>query len=254
MTFGGEPMLFPDVVYAIHKTAKNVGIENREVITNAGWHCSEAESRIIAGKLAEAGVTKIAVSVDGFHQEHIPISLVERNVRILLDAGITLGWNPCWVISKEHKNPWNERTRAVLYALQHLPVRESFGNTVQPAGNALKWLSDFMSPKTTLPVGSCDDVLYAGSLNRVTSISISPNGSVSVCKEFAIGNADDENVIDFLLSYDPDRIPEMKAILHEGMVGILKLAEGKGVLPEPGGYYSICDMCIDLRRKMARMN
>ncbi len=101
MTFGGEPLLFPDVVFAIHRTARDCGIAKREIITNAGCQKSEGDSREMARKLAESGVTDMAISVDGFHQEYIPAIVVKQNVSKLLDAGISVAWNPCWVISKD---------------------------------------------------------------------------------------------------------------------------------------------------------
>ena len=36
MTFGGEPLLYPDVVCAIHSTAQAHGIPQRQIISNAG--------------------------------------------------------------------------------------------------------------------------------------------------------------------------------------------------------------------------
>lgn len=137
MTFGGEPLLFPDVVCAIHTAARANGIGERQVITNAGWPRSEAEFREVAFRLADSGVNDVCISVDCFHQEYIPLSVVERNVQSLVDAGIgRLEWNPCWVVSKGHDNPWNRRTQSVLQALAPLSVAESEGNIVQPEGNA----------------------------------------------------------------------------------------------------------------------
>lgn len=252
MTFGGEPLLFADTVCAIHEAARAKGIGRREVITNAGWPSSEAEFRRVAFKLADSGVTDIAISVDCFHQEHIPLAVVEQNVKSLVDAGIArLGWNPCWVVSKEHENPWNRRTKAILRTLAHLPVPESYGNSVEPAGNALISLGDFMPSKTPAPTGSCEDMPYAGRLDRVSSISVEPDGSIAVCKEFVIGNAGQSDIVEMLRSYDPYRIPEMKAILEGGVAQLAKLARAKGVRPDPNGYYSICGMCIALRRRLA---
>jgi len=254
MTFGGEPLLFPDTVCAIHEAARANGIGRREIITNAGWPRSEAEFRTVAFKLADSGITDIAISVDCFHQEHIPLTVVERNVKSLVDAGIVrLGWNPCWVISKEHENPWNRRTKSILRTLGHLPVPESYGNTVEPAGNALVWLRDFMPSKLPVPTGSCEDMPYSGRLDKVDTICVEPDGSIAVCKEFIIGNAGQRNIVEMLRSYDPYRIPEMKAILQGGVAPLAKLASAKGVKADPDGYYSICDMCISLRRKLAKL-
>lgn len=243
-------MLFPEVVCAVHEAAKNSGIKIREIITSAGSHRSEVEFQAIALRLAESGVTEIIVSVDSFHQEHIPISLLERNVRALVDTGISIAWSPCWVISREHKNPWNERTKVVLSDLKHLSVRESEGNTVYPAGNALKWLSDFMPSKSLAPKGVCEDVPYAGRLDQVTSISVEPDGNILVCKEFPIGNASQRDIVDILNNYNPYGNPEMKAILQGGTSKLVEFASEKGVDSDPDGYYSICDMCIGLRRKL----
>jgi hypothetical protein len=253
MTFGGEPLLFPDVVCAIHAAARANGIGERQVITNAGWPRSEAEFREVAFRLADSGANDMCISVDCFHQEYIPLSVVERNVQSLVDAGIgRLEWNPCWVVSKEHDNPWNRHTQSVLQALAHLPVAESEGNVVQPEGNARIWLRDFMPSRILTPTGACGDMPYTGRLDEVSGISVEPDGSIAVCDEFVIGNAAQRDVVEMLRSYDPYRIPDMKAILEGGVAGLLDLARAKGVEADPDGYYSVCDLCKSIRRRLAR--
>ena len=254
MTFGGEPMLFPEVVYAIHQTARDCGITSREIITNAGWKHSGDNSRLIASKLAECGVTSIAISVDAFHQEYIPIETVEQNVRALIEAGLSVAWNPCWVISKEHNNRWNISTKAILAELRHLSVREGEGNIVQPAGNALQFLREFMPVKIPSPSGGCEDVPYSSRLDQIKAISIEPDGNIPVCREFSIGNAGTQNILDILENYNPYNIPEMAAILQGGMAGLEEYARTKGFATNPDGYYSICDKCLDLRRKLHKIS
>lgn len=253
MTFGGEPLLFHNTVCAIHGAAKLHGIVSREIITNAGWPRSEAEFREVAFRLAESGVTKIAISVDSFHQQYIPLDVVERNVKSLKDAGIPeLGWNPCWVVSREHDNPLNRRTREILGQLEHLDVPESFGNNVQPSGNALIYLREYMPSKVSDPAGSCEDVPYAQRLDKVSNISVEPDGTITVCKDLVVGNAKTREINKILRSYNPYAIPEIAAILRGGMSQLIELAQTQGVEPDPDGYYSICDMCISLRRNMAK--
>lgn len=254
MTFGGEPLLFPDVVCAIQAAARANGIGKRQVITNAGWPRSAAEFRTVARRLADSGVNDIHVSVDCFHQEYIPLAVVEQNVRLLVEAGIgQLKWNPCWLVSAEHDNLWNRRTRAILQALAHLPVAESAGNVVQPMGHALLWLRDFMPPRTPLPAGSCGDLPYTGRLDEVGGISVEPDGSITVCDEFVIGKAVPGAIVPLLRHYDPYRFPEMKAILEGGVAGLAELARARGVATDPAGYYSVCDMCKSLRRRLPRL-
>ncbi|MFC1713354.1 radical SAM protein [Candidatus Poribacteria bacterium] len=253
MTFGGEPLLFPDIVCAIHEAARAGGIEKRQLITNASCPRSEAGFRKVAFRLADSGVNGIHISVDSFHQEYIPLDIVERNVQSFVYAGIhQLKWNPCWVASKEHDNSWNRRTKDILQALSHLPVAESSGNIVQPEGSALTWLRDFMPPKIPIPGGLCGDMPYTGPLDDVRSISAEPDGRVSVCNEFYIGNAHESDIIEMLEEYDPYQIPEMKALLEGGVTELARLAFAKGIKADPGGYYSVCDMCKSIRRELAK--
>ena len=142
-------------------------------------------------------------------------------------------------------------TKSILQTLGHLPVPENEGNNVAPAGNALKCLSDFMPSKTINPKGSCGDVPYANRLDNVSSISVEPDGSIAVCKGFIIGNASQKDIMELLRNYIPYQIPEMKAILQGDIAQLTELAYSRGIEPDTGGYYSICDKCISLRRELS---
>jgi len=89
MTFGDEPMLYPETVYAIHKEAVKVGIPIREIITNGFWSREPEEIRETANNLARFGVNHVSISVDAFHQEFVPLDIVKKAAKSLLKAGIT---------------------------------------------------------------------------------------------------------------------------------------------------------------------
>jgi hypothetical protein len=251
MTWGGEPLLYPGVVCAIHQTAMENGIAHRSVLSNAGVPRDEAAFREVACQLAKSGVNSVYISVDAFHQACIPIEVVERNARALVDAGIDeVAWNPCWVVSREHDNPWNRQTRQILDALAHLPIREDEGNVVQPDGSALTWLASYLPPRLPMPTGSCEDVPYGARLDELGCIGIEPDGGVSICYEWTIGSAGKEDILEILERYDPYAIPEAKALLEDGVAALVELARSRNVIPEPGGYYSICDLCRSIRQRM----
>lgn len=250
MTFGGEPLLFPEIVCSIHKEAAKSGIASREVITNGYWSSNVKRIRRIAGNMAECGVSDIHVSVDAFHQEYIPLDIVRKTVESCLEAGIEdIAWNPCWVISEDNDNRYNRETRFILKELEDLPVRVSRGNILEPDGLALINLREFLPQKRRMPTGECGDMPYTEPLDSVSSISVEPDGKIAVCNEFHIGNAAETDILDILENYNPFGIPEMKAIIENGMRGLVDWAEKKGVRPNPTGYYSVCHMCIDLRRR-----
>jgi MoaA/NifB/PqqE/SkfB family radical SAM enzyme len=251
MTFGGEPLLYPEAVCAIHEAAQQEGIAHRSIITNASVPRPGAAFRALGRRLVECGVNAILISVDAFHQACIPLQVVERNARALAEAGIEeLVWNPCWVVSRGHDNPWNRRTREILDALSHLPAREDEGNVVQPDGHARDTLAEFLPPKVPLPAGSCGDMPYTGPLNEIGSIGIEPDGAVTVCHELAIGNAAQEDILDILQRYDPYQIPEGRALLEGGVAALVELARAQGIELDPDGYYSVCDLCRSLRKQM----
>jgi MoaA/NifB/PqqE/SkfB family radical SAM enzyme len=250
MTFGGEPLLYPGIVYAIHEQAKKVGIPLREVITNGFWSTKTEKIQEIARNLAKSGVNVVSISVDGFHQEFIPLETVMKAAASSIEAGIErVEWNPCWVVSKNHENKHNRRTKAILQKLRNPHVKESEGNNVQPEGRALASLAEFLPSKTSVPKGKCGDIPYTEALDSVKTISIEPDGRVAVCKNFHIGNTFETDIIDILENYDPFKIPEAKTILEKGMHGLKNWAKKKGVEPKQEGYYNICHMCTDLRER-----
>jgi MoaA/NifB/PqqE/SkfB family radical SAM enzyme len=251
MTFGGEPLLYPEIVYAIHKEAMNVGIPVRDVITNGFWSRKTEEMQEIAEKLVKSGVNEATVSIDCFHQEFIPLDIVKKAAESLLKAGIAhISWNPCWVISKNHNNPYNLKTKAILEQLKELPVKEGEGNNAQPEGRAIFWLKDFLPPKTKTPKGKCGDMPYTEELDSVKTLYVEPDGRIAVCKDFYIGNASETDTIDIIENYDPFTIPEAKAIIENGMEGLINWARTKGVEPDSTGYYNVCHMCIDIRKRV----
>jgi MoaA/NifB/PqqE/SkfB family radical SAM enzyme len=250
MTFGGEPLLYPEIVCAIHQQAKREGIPIRDVITNGYWSSKLEEIEEIAHNLAKSGVNVVSISVDCFHQEFVPLKTVKKAATSAVKAGIErVCWNPCWVISKKHDNEYNRRTKAILHELGSLNVEESDGNIVQPKGRACLSLAEYLPPRTTLPKGKCGEMPYTELLDSVKTISIEPDGRIAVCEDFHIGNAYTTDIIDILENYDPYKIPEANTIIEKGMDGLIKWAKEKGVEPTPEGYYNVCHMCTDLRQR-----
>jgi hypothetical protein len=198
--------------------------------------------------LSNSGVNEVDFSVDCFHQEFIPIQRVRKAAEALLRAGIRrIEWNPCWLISQDHDSDYNTKTKAILNELSDLPVARGEGNVMRAEGRATKNLTDFLPRKSRLPEGKCGEIPYTEKLDSVRSISIEPDGRVAVCNQFYIGNATQTDIIDLLEGYDPYKIPEANAIIEGGMEGLLNWAKKKGILPDPKGYYSICDMCMSIR-------
>jgi hypothetical protein len=250
MTFGGEPLLYPEIVCAIHEQTKKVGIPIRDVITNGFWSTKQKRFRKSPRTSRNLVSMKSQFRFDCFHQEFIPLKTVKKTANSLIAAGIErVSRNPCWVVSKDNDNKHNRRTKTILQKLRNPQVEESEGNSVQPKGRARSPLAEYLPPRTSVPKGKCGEMPYTEALDSVRTISVEPDGRVAVCENFHIGNAFKSGIIDILENYDPFRIPEAKSILEKGMDGLTKWAEKRGFEPRLEGYYNICHMCTDLRER-----
>lgn len=172
MTFGGEPLLCHDTVCKIHAAAREMGIPQRQLITNGFFSREEEKIRRVAAGLAQSGVNEILLSVDAFHQETIPLEPVKLFAQAVKAAGIPIRTHPAWLPSSEGKNPYNERTEGILKEFARMGIAASEGNIIFPGGNALKYLKEYFDPGEK-PVSP-----YRENPEDIHAICISPNGDI----------------------------------------------------------------------------
>ena len=190
MTFGGEPLLYTDAVYAIMTAAKELNIPKRQVITNGYFTKNADQIREVAVRLAECGVNDLLLSVDAFHQETIPLETVRVFAAETKKNGIPIRLQPAWLVSPTDDNPYNRKTRQILNSFSDLEIPENDGNVIFPEGNALKYLADFFTD--TLP-----DNPYLEDPRDVRCVSFSPNGDVLG------GNVYESDIMELIKDYAP---------------------------------------------------
>ena len=190
MTFGGEPLLYADTVYAIMETAKELNIPKRQVITNGYFSKNAVKIREVAERLATCGVNDLLLSVDAFHQETIPIDMVKRFVVEAKKCDIPIRLQPAWLVSATNDNPYNRKTRKILESFvdMELPVGE--GNVIFPEGNALKYLAEYFTDE--LPENP-----YAEDPRDMRCVSFEPNGDVLG------GNVYRNDIMEIIKDYAP---------------------------------------------------
>lgn len=172
MTFGGEPLLYPETVYAVHAAAKELNIPKRQLITNGFFSKDTAKIKLAARNLAQCGVNDILLSVDAFHQETIPLEPVREFAAEIDRLGVRLRVHPAWLVDRGHDNPYNDRTDEILAEFEAMGISQSDGNIIFPKGNALKYLGAYydMNKTYTSP--------YEDNPSDVQSISIKPDGDL----------------------------------------------------------------------------
>ena len=193
MTFGGEPMLNPGAVYAIHKAASEMNVPRRQIITN-GFFSREREGIAESVKcLRDCGVNDVLLSADAFHQEYIPFDIVRTFAEAAVREHLPIRLQPAWLVSREHDNPYNNKTREILAELSKLGISENEGNVIFPEGNALKYLSEYFDPNEKIINP------YAESPEDIRTVSVSADGEVLG------GNINTCGIIDIIENYDPTR-------------------------------------------------
>lgn len=178
MTFGGEPLLYPEVVFEIHSTATKLNIPRRQLITNGYFSVDADKIRYVANGIYSCGVNDLLLSVDAFHQETIPLDIVKFFATELKKLNVPLRTSPAWLVSPNHNNPYNLQTKKILKHFKDLGIEESSGNIVFPGGNATKYLKEYLDFSKANP--------YEEEPNNIKSISIEPDGLVlgkSIYKE-----------------------------------------------------------------------
>ena len=190
MAFGGEPLLYPDATLAIMSSATEAGVPKRQVITNGFFTADEGEIRDMAKALSRCGVNDLLLSVDAFHQETIPLDVVKRFAKALVEQGVQVRLQPAWLVSREDKNPYNEKTRELLDSFCELNIPVGDGNVVFPEGNARIFLAEYFT----------DDIPsnpYVEDPADLRCISFSANGDV------LDGNIYKSDIMDIIENYKP---------------------------------------------------
>ncbi len=191
MTFGGEPLLYPETVCEIHKAAKEMNIPQRQLITNGYFSKEFDKINLVAVQIIDSGVNEILLSVDAFHQETVPLEYVRRFANAVNVPDVKLQVHPAWLVSSEDDNSYNNRTKELLDEFNRMGIETSEGNVIFPSGNALKYFGEYfdLSKKEQNP--------YLENPADIRAICFGANGDI-------LGrNINKQDVIDILDTYTP---------------------------------------------------
>ena len=190
MTFGGEPLLYTDAVYAIMIAATELNIPKRQVITNGCFSKNGDKIREVAERLAACGVNDLLLSVDAFHQETTPLNVVRQFAAEAKECGIPIRLQPAWLVSTTDDNPYNRKTREILNSFADMDITANEGNIIFPEGNALKYLAEYFTDE--LPENP-----YKDDPCNAKCVSFEPNGDVLG------GNVYERDIMEIIKDYAP---------------------------------------------------
>lgn len=190
MTFGGEPLLYPETVYAVMTAASELNIPKRQIITNGYFTKDPERIREVVKKLAEAGVNDLRLSADAFHQEFIPLEPVKHFAAEAQKAGIPIRIQPAWLVSRKDGNEYNIKTKEIISEFTPLGIEEADGNVIFPEGNALKYFAEYFTD-------SIPENPYVEDPTDVRCLSFAPDGTV------LDGNVYEMDILRIIEDYKP---------------------------------------------------
>ena len=215
---GGEPFIEYSLLLGLIEYASGKGLYT-EAVTNSGW---AEDQRLAADKLrplADAGITAINMSVDDFHQEHVPLD----RVRHCFEAAKALNIKPVFMVAAK---PGGRITA------ESLPRLMGDSGIQVPGEPRLRSPSALAAETPFTPVGRGAELTWthvaaAQSLqceSVLTDIGVKPDGDVLPCcgplgcrSDAVIGNLGEDTLRDVLSrAWGDPRFTKIRAGFESG--------------------------------------
>jgi len=254
---GGEPFGDWPRLIEICRRAKREGLGPlQKVETNALWATDAAEVRDRLRALDDAGMQKLSISADPYHQQFVPIERCRLAARL---AGEVLGpgrvqvrWRD-WLADGQDTGELSEADRAGLFA------RYAAGRRDRHTGRAANLLATGLACKSPddLADNSCREALL-----RSRHVHVGPDGSVfpGTCAGILLGSlaglsdgeaAADARQLRLRLADDHAARPIVGTLTRAGPAGLLAEARDSGFRPREA-YADKCHLCWEVRKWFVR--
>lgn len=241
---GGEPFLVFDRLLDICEQAQRQGLGGADYVeTNAGWVSDEAEARYRLKTLKTAGIQRLKISWDIFHEEFIPVEKVRflaSVAREILGTGnVLVRWEkhldkPCGVAAMDEA----QRQAAMAEAMA--------ADTGRFTGRAAEVLGPLCAAKTLdeLAGRNCRNAILGAK-----GVHIDPYGNVfnGQCSGMAVGNVNQTELDTLWKNFDPGKMDFWRTLADDGPAGFLPQAKATGYVSHHF-YASKCHLCTDIRR------
>lgn len=244
---GGEALLNLDRTIEIGRIALARGIPRVEIDTSASWCVDENTAIDVVRRIYEAGLSLGAISMDGFHQEHVQPECVWRLLRAAGNLGIELKGSSAVLQSGTPSNSYDEETaRLTQWLNSHGWGVDSFPVVLQ--GRAAN-LARFHTGERSIPHDRCEGAYFFATKDwcEPGGVEIDVAGSVMLEHGICIGNARETDLSDILEAYSAERHPIISVLMSEGPIGLTRMPEAEGFTLREEGYVDKCHLCQEIR-------
>jgi hypothetical protein len=166
--------------------------------------------------LKEAGLTRVCLSADGFHEAFIPATRVRNAMEAARKVGLEIVLDSRFFSSPEEDNPINGITHKVLKQLGNLKDVELWQGHPLCIGRA----ADSLLPQSKLlqgiPKGHCHGPWAGGSWEDPAGADVDLYGEVTLCPGISIGCAKKHPLNVIFEKYDPRKYPVIHRLMRGG--------------------------------------
>ncbi len=260
---GGEPFGRWEALIALARAAGREGLGPLEAVeTNAFWATDEKDVRDRLGALDDAGMGRLTVSADPYHQQFVPIERVRLAARVGEEAlgarRVQVRWRD-WAAAGYDTSCLEPLRRWELFARYAAIGRDRL------VGRAAVELAGLLQlrPASVFADSPCGDRLL-----RCRHVHVDAAGTVcpGTCAGIVLGRAGKASTIGQIWRRLADRFADMDEmaaagspdeqggedvlaiLVQAGPGGLMKLAQGEGYTIRSAGYAGKCHLCWDVRR------
>ncbi len=251
---GGEPFANFELLLSAVTLASDLSIPSTFVETNCFWAKNTRTAREMLSALRERGLKGIMISVNPFYLEAVPFERTERAIETALEI---FGRNTMVYQAEYYRRfrEWGFDDRVPFEKYLSFESRRDLLRNVEffLMGRAPYRLRDLLGE--FLPSGSAEDFFrepcstpFLRSLHN--HFDNYGNYVPGFCAGISLGDA--RNLDSLLVEgVDTEERPVLGFLMGEDMAGLFRFAQERGYNERPGGYFSRCHLCTDLRRHLA---
>lgn len=246
---GGEPFLEVERLARVLEIAGEVGIHVEYVETNSSWYQDRESACAILRDLRARGLSALLISMSPFHNEHIPFAKVKGLSEACLRTGVqAFPWIKAFyreIDSFDDRAPHRMSEYLQKFGVDYLR-RIPSRYWIHLGGRALATFREVLETheaRTILKrdVKGCDE------LHDVSHFHLDLYGNYipGLCTGLAVSREDLGKPL------DPDKYPITTMLYAGGVNALLALASNRLDHRLEGRYLSKCDLCFDIRRRLA---
>ena len=255
---GGEPFGRWPTLIELARRARRDGLAPLEAVeTNAFWATGPEILRDRLAALDQAGMRRLTISTDPYHQQFVPIERVRLAARLAEEVlgapRVRLRWRD-WAAEGFDTDRLTGSQRAELFAEYARKGRDRI------TGRAAAMLAGFfqLRPTEAFADNPCNERLL-----RSRHVHVDGHGIVcpGTCAGIVLGRAAGAASIGriwrslaarFAGDVDPAAtgapLEVVATLARAGPVGLMPAARERGYSPRPQGYAGKCHLCWDIRR------